>query len=206
MNTSTSFVDGIFYINLDHRTDRREEIEEELTRIGLPFERFSAIRTCPGSVGCGYSHLAVLTEARNRGYNNVLIFEDDFEFLIDKDTFHRYICDIMNDVPSYDVIMLGYSLQRYEPSHSSLVNKVLEAQTASAYIVHSKFYDVLIKLLEEAIPLLESTGQHWIYAIDQIWKRLQPSSNWYATSIRVGKQRPSMSETGTEPVFCDYGV
>ena len=36
-------IDGIFYINLDHRTDRKEEIERELTRFDLKFERFPAI-------------------------------------------------------------------------------------------------------------------------------------------------------------------
>ena len=199
-------VDGIFYINLDHRTDRREEIERELRDIGLPFERFSAIPSCPGIIGCGYSHLSVLKEARRRGYKNVLIFEDDFQFLINSDTFHGYMKDFMDEIKSYDVIMLGYNIQKATESHSSLALKVLEAQTASAYIVNSKFYDTIIHLYEESFPLLESTGQHWVYANDQVWKRLQPYSEWYATSIRVGKQRASMGETGTEPVFCDYGV
>lgn len=199
-------IDGVFYINLDHRTDRKQEIEEELNKIGLPFERIPAIRTSPGSIGCGYSHLAALKEARARGYSNVLILEDDFQLLVDKEVFWTYMTDVMHELPSYDIIMLGYNLQRSEDSHTSLVRKVIEAQTTSGYIIHSKFYDTLINLFEEAMPLLASTGQHWIYAIDQIWKRLQPSSEWYATSVRIGKQRPSISETGVEPIFCDYGV
>jgi GR25 family glycosyltransferase involved in LPS biosynthesis len=199
-------IDGIFYINLDHRTDRKKEIEGELNTIGLPFERIPGIRTSPGTIGCGYSHLAALKEARARGYSNVLILEDDFQLLVDKHVFWTYMTDVFNELPSYDVIMLAYNLQEYKEIHTSLAWKVLEAQTASAYIVHSKFYDTLINLFEEAIPLLQSTGQHWIYANDQIWKRLQPSSEWYATSVRIGKQRASISETGSEPIFCDYGV
>ena len=97
-------VDGIFYINLDHRTDRKEEIEKELRDIGLPFERFSAIPTCPGIIGCGYSHLSVLKEARRRGYKNVLIFEDDFEFLINSTTFHGYMKDFMAEIKSVGVV------------------------------------------------------------------------------------------------------
>ena len=77
------YIDGIFYINLDKRADRRYEIEEELNKMELPFERFTAIET-PGRgiLGCGYSHLSVFKMAKERKYRNVLIFEDDFYFLI----------------------------------------------------------------------------------------------------------------------------
>ena len=40
-------IDHIFYINLAHRHDRRQEIEEELNAFGLQYERFEAIYT-PG--------------------------------------------------------------------------------------------------------------------------------------------------------------
>jgi glycosyl transferase family 25 len=53
-------IEHVFYINLDSRTDRRKEIEEELQRIGISGERFSAILAKPGIVGCNKSHLAVL--------------------------------------------------------------------------------------------------------------------------------------------------
>jgi GR25 family glycosyltransferase involved in LPS biosynthesis len=206
MITANSLVDGVFYINLDHRTDRKTEIEGELEKMGLVGERFPGIPTRPGIIGCGYSHLGVLKEARKRGYSNVLIFEDDFQFLVEKKVFWDYMKDVLADLPSYDVIMLGYNIQKMVESRTISVNKILEAQTASGYIVHSKFYDALINLYEEAMPLLESTGQHWLYANDAVWKKLQPSSEWYSTSIRIGKQRASIGETGQEPVFCDYGV
>lgn len=199
-------IDGIFYVNLDKRTDRRQEIEAELTKAGITnFERFPAICTTPGIIGCGLSHLAVLKLARSRGYRNVLIFEDDFEFLVDRDTFWKYMEDLFTEVKSYDVIMLAYYAPQTEPL-TPLVQKVIEAQTASGYIVHSKFYDVLINLYEDAMPKLVSTGEHWNYANDQVWKLLQPISEWYATTTRIGKQRASMSDTGTAPVFHDYGI
>jgi glycosyl transferase family 25 len=199
-------IDGIFYINLDHRADRREEIEAELTKAGITnFERFPAIRSNPGIIGCGLSHLAVLKLARSRGYRNVLIFEDDFEFLVDRETFWKYMEDLFKEVKSYDVIMLAYYAPQTEP-FSALVQKVKEAQTASGYLVHSKFYDALITLYEDAIPKLVDTGEHWNYANDQVWKLLQPISEWYSTTTRIGKQRASMSDTGTGPVFHDYGI
>ena len=184
-------VGGAFYINLDHRTDRRQEIEGEIERMGLSGERFSAISHSSGIIGCGYSHLAVLKEARARGYEAVLIFEDDFQFLVDKDTFWS-IMDSIKDI-KYDVIMLGYNIQKSTP-HSDHLLKVIEAQTTSAYIVHSRMYDALIDLNEYAIKELTATGKHWIYAVDQICKRIQPTSDWFATKVRIGKQRISYSD------------
>jgi len=196
MNTPLPFgIGGVFYINLDHRQDRREQIEGELTTMGLPFERFSAIKGTPGIVGCNKSHLALLKEAQRRGYESVLIFEDDFQFLVDKDTFWKTVRAAEESIKSFDVIMLAYNLKQSEP-HSDLLDKVLEVQTTSAYIVHSRMYSKLIDLYEWATPLLQTTGQHWIYALDQIWKRLQPTSEWYAFKTRLGLQRPSYSDCG----------
>ena len=186
-------IGGVFYINLDHRQDRREQIEGELTSMGLPFERFPAIKGNPGIVGCNKSHLAVLKEAQRRGYESVVIFEDDFQFLVDKETFWNKLNAAAESLSSFDVIMLAYNLKQSEP-HSALLEKVLEVQTTSGYIVHSRMYDDLINLYEWATPLLQTTDEHWIYALDQIWKRLQPTSEWYAFKTRIGVQRPSWSD------------
>ena len=189
-------VGGAFYINLDHRTDRRAEIEAELDRIGIPCERFPAIKHNSGIVGCGYSHLAVLKEARARGYESVLLFEDDFQFLVDKETFWSIMAGIEKDLSgSYDVVMLGYNMHHAGP-HSENLMKVFDAQTTSAYIIHSRMYDILINLWEMATERLLHTGEHWVWALDQVWKRLQPSKEWYATKVRIGLQRPSFSDIG----------
>ena len=63
-------ISGAFYINLDRRVDRRKEIEAELDNLGASYERFPAIQTSPGCIGCAQSHLAVLKEARSRAYKN----------------------------------------------------------------------------------------------------------------------------------------
>jgi len=204
MSTLPLKIGGAFYINLDARTDRRKEFEGEMEKMGISCERFSAIKGNPGLVGCGYSHMAVIKEAQRRGYESVLIFEDDFELIVDKPTFWETLTNIEKDVGStFDVVMLSYNIQRSE-SHSEHLLKVVEAQTTSAYIVHSDLYDELIQLYTWAMPLLQSTGRQWEYANDQIWKRLQPGTNWYASKLRLGKQRASYSDI--EQRFVDYGV
>lgn len=202
----SKYIDHIFYINLEHRKDRKEEIEHELKNMNLieKSERFNAIKKTPGIAGCGYSHLAVLKLAKERGYKNVLIFEDDFTFMVSKEDLEFELSRFFENVPEYDVLMLSYNLIQWKDTEYGFVKKALEVQTASAYIVHERFYDKIIALYEEAFPILERTNIHWIYANDQIWKKLQPSSTWYCFSRRLGKQRASFSDNSL--TFNDYGL
>ena len=194
---------GVFYINLAKRADRRLEMENELERVGLSGERFEGLERKPGIVGCGYSHLSVLIEARDRGLPNVLIFEDDFEFLVDKATFWSHVNKFFDMRIPYDVLMFSYNIEKSTP-FNDLVFKVDACTTASAYVVSSYFYVALIELYETNLPLLITTGKHWIYANDQIWKNLQPAAKWYAFNTRLGRQRGSFSDNSLE--YMDRGV
>ena len=204
-----SQIDKIFYINLDKRTDRREDIEDELQRFGLkqPFydfsnnlieivERFPAIST-PGRgiVGCTFSHLAVYKLAKERGYKNVLIFEDDFIFLSTKNEFYENMSKLLSI--NFDVCMLAYhNTCDAVPTEYDFLMRTVEAQTASGYIISSSIYDRLIELFEWAAPLLDKTDHHWIYANDQVWKRLQSDDavEWYCFKQRIGKQQDGYSD------------
>lgn len=205
-----SMLNKIIYINLDKRTDRREEIEDELIRYGLLntnikdnlVERFPAVST-PGRgiLGCTYSHLEVCKLARNRGYKNILILEDDFIFLINKKEFYENLDKLFTQQIKFDVCMLAYNnIQPPLPTEYHFLMKTVEAQTASAYILNESVYEKFIELYEWAAPLLEQTGQHWIYANDQIWKKLQsdPNINWYCFKERIGKQQDGYSDNSEQ--------
>jgi GR25 family glycosyltransferase involved in LPS biosynthesis len=189
-------IDKIYYINLDKRLDRKCEIELELDRMGLHAERYAAIYTPhSGIVGCGYSHLNVLKMARDLGVRNVLILEDDFEFVVEKDIFERELSQFFESEIEYDVLMISYIVQKGEEVEGyPFIRKVIDGQTASGYIVNRHYLDTLIRLYEWAIPLLEQTNEHWKYANDLVWKRLQPNDNWYYTTNKLGKQRSGYSD------------
>ena len=142
-------IDKIFYINLDKREDRRTEIEQELNLMDLPYERFPAIYNESGPVGCGYSHLSVLKLARDRGYKNVLIFEDDFTFLVSKTELNEYLDKLFNNFRTFDVCFLSYACSTFEeiPGHT-FIKRVIDSQTASGYIVNETCYNKLISLYE----------------------------------------------------------
>jgi GR25 family glycosyltransferase involved in LPS biosynthesis len=197
-------IGGAFYINLNHRKDRRQEFENRMTSIGgPPVERFPGIKRKPGILGCGLTHLAILKEAKLRGYKSVLIFEDDFCPVVSPKEFWSSLQKFFDLKIQYDVLMLSHNIQRSEPYNNLLV-RVLEAQTASAYIVNQSAYDTLIQTLEIGMTLLEQTGMHWIYANDQIWKKVQPQLQWFAFEPRLGKQCKSYSDNGE--VVSNYKV
>jgi glycosyl transferase family 25 len=192
-------IDRIIYINLARRQDRRDHIESQLRAYGITeYERFEAFdRPGQGIVGCGYSHLAVLKLARERKYENVLILEDDFRFVISPEEFENQLARFFESsvADNYDVCMLGYNLRESsECPDTPFLTRVRYAQTASAYLVHARYYDALIELYEWAIPLLETTGQHWIYANDVVWKDLQVSDKWYCFTQRIGRQLNGFSD------------
>ena len=190
-------IEKIFYINLDKRPDRLEQIKDEIFKFGLQdkTERFTAIYDSVGIVGCSKSHLSVLKISKERGYKNVLILEDDFYFVVSKGEFENNLKLFFDNIKDFDVCMISYNLNKSEEviEHPFLL-KILDGQTASGYIVNERYYDTLINLYEESIPLLEQTGKHWIYANDQIWKQLQVKDTWYCLKTRIGKQRCGFSD------------
>jgi hypothetical protein len=108
-----------------------------------------------------------------------------------------------NPAPSYDVCMLSCNPGRTEPlPNRPHLRKVYDAQTASGYLVSREFAPTLRQNYQEGTRLIEQSyrdhgkdpqSQH-PYCIDQYWKHLQPSAQWYVLEPTVGKQRDSYSD------------
>ena len=163
------FLQHIVFINLDRRKDRLAEILDELAKMDLVASRFDAIPKEIGILGCGLSHLAVLKMAKNNNWPHVLILEDDFTFLVDKATFYQQLTllEEYSTRHKFDVCFLSYNMQQSAdiPNEDYLI-RALDCQTASGYIVQQHYYDKLIELFEMAMPMLEKSRMHWIYAND----------------------------------------
>lgn len=75
-------------INLEHRTDRRADMQRQLSRVGWQAEFFPAVRPTSaegfpslGGRGCFLSHLEVIKKAHAAGAQRLLILEDDLNFV-----------------------------------------------------------------------------------------------------------------------------
>jgi len=201
----SSNIDKIIYINLNKRQDRREEIEKELQDYNLPFERFEAIEKSMGILGCLMSHLEVLKLAKERQYKNVLIFEDDFQFIVSKEKVEEDLSNLFDNNIDFDVCFLvnaTYTLEDIE--NYEFIKRTTHSTTAAAYIVNQHYYDTLIELYEANVPLLESTCMHWLYANDKCWEQLQKKDKWYLFTKPFGKQRPGYSDNAQSYVDYSY--
>lgn len=182
------FVEKVVYINLEHRTDRKAQIEDVLKDI--PSEkviRFNAIKESHGGIGCTKSHIAVLKMAQKEGWKNVMIVEDDA-------TWNKFeegypILQKLLENP-FDVITLGTTFAEYDKD----TYKLSSGQTTTAYIVDGSYYETLLSNYEEGLAGFQGTGQYHQYALDQFWKRLQVRDNWYCVIPSILVQRAGYSD------------
>jgi GR25 family glycosyltransferase involved in LPS biosynthesis len=184
---------NVFYINLDERTDRRVQIENELSKINCIVERIPAIKHSKGVIGCSKSHIKALKLAKERMLPQVLIVEDDLEWIVSSE----YIEKALESLKSvkYDVVLLGGV---FEPNATAkrvneyFVSKTI-AQTTVAYICKQDYYDALLDNYEMGLRNLEATGDEQTYVNDQIWKHLQRKDNWLFAYPVLCKQRVGYS-------------
>lgn len=183
-----------FYINLEHREDRKQHVEKEFRDLGIPIHRFNAVKVQDGRVGCGLSHLKCLLIAKERKWSHVLIVEDDILFL-NPDNFRKQLNAFLSSGTKWDVVMFaGNNIPPYEINgHHSI--KVTRCQTTTGYMVKRHYYDSLIMNIKEGISqLMKEPENHFYYAIDKYWFQLQMRDNWFLIVPLSVTQRDDYSD------------
>jgi GR25 family glycosyltransferase involved in LPS biosynthesis len=200
--------DKIYYINLDHRKDRYEHINEELSKINIDqnkIKRISAIyyKTF-GILGCAKSHCIALEDFIKSNEETCVIFEDDFEFIYDQNYIDELINKVFENKVKFDVLMLSANLLNYTNTKYKFLKKIIDAQTLSGYAVSRNFAPTLLMNFKESIYFLEKIGKKvHNYCFDIYMKNLQPISNWYCLNPRIGKQIESYSDIENKVVKYD---
>lgn len=117
----------IFFINLDKSVERRKEMERQLERTGLPFERFCAIdgnahseeffnryysanenakkyyvSLSKSEIGCYISHLKVCEKIISENLDYAIVLEDD---IILKDSF-AFLPNALNSIADWNYVKL----------------------------------------------------------------------------------------------------
>ena len=203
---SLTDITNVFYINLDSRPDRKVHIESQLNIVGFPsVERFSAIKmpTGNGRIGCSMSHIKCLELAKERGYSHLVICEDDTLFLqpeVFREQFNKFLSKRYN----WDVVLFaGNNVPPYERIDETCVC-VSRCQTTTAYMVNSKYFDILIANMKEGVAkLMQNPTDHFNYAIDKYWISLQQKDNWYMITPLTVIQREDFSDI--EQRMTNYG-
>lgn len=189
-------ISKVYFINLDHRIDRKEHIEKLLTDSDLIdiSERVPAIynKSLPHA-GCVLSHILTIEKFIESNEQYCLILEDDF--ITDNiNTLKSNINKLFIDKIDFDIVQLaGNHIQLHDCEHTYL-KKVTDSQTTSAYIISKNFANTLLINFRESYKLISDFGRRHEYCLDIYWKRLQPISNWYCYLPALGYQMDSYSD------------
>ena len=193
---SLADIKNIFYINLEHRTDRKEHVEKELLNIGLKeAQRFNAIKMENGAVGCSMSHLRILQDAQKNNLDHILIVEDDITFLdpeLFKNQLNKFFETHKNN---WDVVLLaGNNMPPYKIIDDTCI-QVSRCQTTTGYIVNGHYIKTLLQNVKIGLThLINKPTEHAKYAIDKYWFILQQLYKWYLIVPLTVVQREDYSD------------
>ena len=199
-------IDHCYYLNLDKREDRnRHTLKLVLPFFGIDegcFTRYPAIDTSMQptlslrSVGCAQSHLNIYKDAKEKGYQTILVLEDDFIPVIETSELLSRWNYFTERYPNFNVCQLSYNdVKKGEPvDNSGLVLTSNNVQTTSAYVIKLSFCDQITPKIQSSIDALKNGGDPNLHAIDQTWKSFQSLDNeWYLLK-RCGVQANDFSD------------
>lgn len=102
------FVDQIYLLNLQKRTDRLLESAKILEEYQISYKIFTAIEKSNGAEGLRDSMLLLFREALENNYKNILVFEDDFLPVCEPFWLHDTLDKAVQQLPeNYHIFFLG---------------------------------------------------------------------------------------------------
>lgn len=145
-----NFFDMIYCINLYSRNDRLDRCKEFFNRMKIPVF-FYRVHKHPisGAQGCYESHLSIFKDAYNRGYNNILIFEDD---VIESPYFSIDLIqkgiDFMKKDKKWEIFYFGHQPDIFYNTNYPITNNILKTHSTltHAYAVSKKYIEKMVDL------------------------------------------------------------
>jgi len=133
-----------FVINLDNRFDRLTAFAKEISMVGIKAKRVSAIKDDNGQRGLLLSYKRILQESKEKGYQQIIIFEDDTKFIWERNVTY-IIAQALKQLPeNWELLYLGAKLLRPTipfSQHLSIITK--NHGTQSVAINHTIFDDII---------------------------------------------------------------
>lgn len=164
------FFEKGYYINLDRRPDRRTLFEQQMSQYGLIdfLERRSAEDSLlrPDVTYkqhfCSYSFYKTFQDAYSKGYNNIVVFEDDFVFLNEEtngiDNIQNGLDQLVN-FSDWDIVYFGGYI--FDKEVHQVTPNLLKADTVLTLHGYGVSRRGLEKLLDFK-PFEDSAFDGWI--------------------------------------------
>jgi hypothetical protein len=122
-NSGVELIDCVYVINLDERPEKWEQLAPLLKKQGIKANRVSAVNgwkittqdkkilTGPyysklkgGEIGTLLSHISIIKDAYERGFERIWVLEDDVEFLYGSDQIPNLIRELTSIDPCWDTL------------------------------------------------------------------------------------------------------
>ena len=200
----------VLYINLTRRVDRREEVLGELQSLRIPEDKIIRIEGVDAAetkekpiVSCCRSHIRALECAMTKGWDEVLILEDDFKLKGSAERTKACWAHFRRMVPNYQIASWAHNCLRAKrrAQHMQILSegdagvvRVHYLQTASAYAVRRSAMAQLKRIYEDAIAQDRPFDTHMT--------RIANAVEWFAFDPALSIQRASYSDILLEDV--DY--
>jgi len=103
------YFDKTFVINLAKRTDRKERMQGIFEEYDIEGEIFEAVDIPKSFLGLVETTKLLFEKCLEHNYNNILVFEDDCEFLVSPEIFHETMTKCVEDLKTieWDIFYLG---------------------------------------------------------------------------------------------------
>ncbi|WNP33387.1 glycosyltransferase [Enterobacter kobei] len=182
-------VDKIVVINRDARTDRWQQMQQELAALQVPADKVLRVTACEHpqpALGRMRSHQQVLQMAQDRGWENVLVLEDDAVLLKQEKHVSGFnaLLAALTHVP-WEVVLLGAQVTQGQPMKSLPgIIRAGDSEKACAYLVNRPYYPALLTQLHDDPSV----------TLEARWQPLQARGKWLSFYPCISYQRPGFSD------------
>lgn len=189
-------------INLDNRTDRWLAVSKHLEANQIAHSRFAAISHQNGLAGCALSHAAVLQQGLEQGLSEILVVEDDVEFVGSIAEINAVLEEFRRS-PVLDVLCLAHVSRRPRLKVSQNLRIAHSISTTAAYVAKRRAMGPLIETFAESASQIAGGKPREIFALDVLWQRLQKRSFLFAIPV-TALATQSASYSDIQERFVDY--
>lgn len=177
-------IDDIVVLNLPHREDRLLEFAKMMEEYEIPFRRIEAMSKPNGAEGLRDTMVKLFTEALEKGHKKILVFEDDAQFVVQKEWVDIVMNEVVDNLPELWLMcflgcqVTGKFIHRYHP-HILSASKIFSTHT----------------VLYSERGMRECLSQGFDFPIDNYYvDKMEPLRGSYVVHPMLSTQRKGFSD------------
>lgn len=194
-----------FVINMPNSKERYRLFQEECKRENIEVERLDGVDGLPylqkgdkpltrGIIGCIMASSNAIRLAKERGYESVLIFDDDAELC---DNFKEELENVMSELPKHWDFLRLHKTTSGTPkieSYSDNLNQVYGGNGTYGYVVNSRFYDDLLRWQKDEFRKPSKQDIGFIKTYDVILQEMMNTYSFFEVKTSLVFHRDGYSD------------